>query len=414
MSKPVTNVEIEDVLSSIRRLVTSSDRVERPEPETPDNVGDKLVLTPSLRVDSPEIEVENTYEKQSSEDDTSSEDVRGSQAVEELESAEEDTALDEFNAAAEEEFLNLSPQEPTADHDDESPEEAVADVLDSDGDGANDFSAVTDALAANEDDVSVAEILGQESDNSNKLPSDQADLAERASDRWDDADPGGDGDNLQRRAAEFEAIVAEKEDLWDPDGTTQDENAAVSGGPVPWNDNDEEDDAPVIRDEIDELTELAAETDVEDVDVDEGEVTEDSRAEMPEPLAVAEVAEEPVETQQDAEPIILESAFRQNPDAESGDVEIEEGDGNDGEEAEAAPFVFRSQARSESVSSDTQDNDAPLKIEEALLDEEALRDLVSEIVRQELQGALGERITRNVRKLVRREIHRALACQELE
>ena len=32
----------------------------------------------------------------------------------------------------------------------------------------------------------------------------------------------------------------------------------------------------------------------------------------------------------------------------------------------------------------------------------------------ECPAALGERITRNVRKLVRREIHRALASQELE
>jgi len=39
---------------------------------------------------------------------------------------------------------------------------------------------------------------------------------------------------------------------------------------------------------------------------------------------------------------------------------------------------------------------------------------VIEIVRQELQGELGERITRNVRKLVRREIHRALLSQGLE
>ena len=52
--------------------------------------------------------------------------------------------------------------------------------------------------------------------------------------------------------------------------------------------------------------------------------------------------------------------------------------------------------------------------EELLLDEDALRDMVAEIVRQELQGALGERITRNVRKLVRREIHRALTAQELD
>lgn len=52
--------------------------------------------------------------------------------------------------------------------------------------------------------------------------------------------------------------------------------------------------------------------------------------------------------------------------------------------------------------------------EEEIIDEEALRELISDIVRQELQGALGERITRNVRKLVRREIHRALAAQDLE
>jgi len=49
----------------------------------------------------------------------------------------------------------------------------------------------------------------------------------------------------------------------------------------------------------------------------------------------------------------------------------------------------------------------------AMLDEEALRQLVAEIIRQELQGALGERITRNVRKLVRREIQRAMTSNEL-
>lgn len=48
------------------------------------------------------------------------------------------------------------------------------------------------------------------------------------------------------------------------------------------------------------------------------------------------------------------------------------------------------------------------------LDDEMLREIVVEIVRSELQGALGERITRNVRKLVRREIHRMLISQEFE
>lgn len=52
--------------------------------------------------------------------------------------------------------------------------------------------------------------------------------------------------------------------------------------------------------------------------------------------------------------------------------------------------------------------------EAAVVDEEILREMVADIVRQELQGALGERITRNVRKLVRREIHRALAAHDLD
>lgn len=58
--------------------------------------------------------------------------------------------------------------------------------------------------------------------------------------------------------------------------------------------------------------------------------------------------------------------------------------------------------------------DDPWFGEEAVLDEAALRDLVSEIVRQELQGRLGERITRNVHKLVRQEVHRVLMDPDLD
>lgn len=70
---------------------------------------------------------------------------------------------------------------------------------------------------------------------------------------------------------------------------------------------------------------------------------------------------------------------------------------------------------------------SPVVSDEQLIDEEALRDivigivreelsgdLVSQIVREELQGDLGARITRNVRKLVRREIQRAITARELE
>lgn len=47
------------------------------------------------------------------------------------------------------------------------------------------------------------------------------------------------------------------------------------------------------------------------------------------------------------------------------------------------------------------------------LNEDVLRKMVAQIVREELQGEMGERITRNVRKLIRREINRALAIQDL-
>ena len=47
------------------------------------------------------------------------------------------------------------------------------------------------------------------------------------------------------------------------------------------------------------------------------------------------------------------------------------------------------------------------------LDDAALRRLVAEIVHDELSGELGERITRNVRKLVRREINRVLTSRDM-
>lgn len=52
--------------------------------------------------------------------------------------------------------------------------------------------------------------------------------------------------------------------------------------------------------------------------------------------------------------------------------------------------------------------------DEAELDEEMLREIVRDIIREELAGTLGERITRNVRKLVRVEINRALAAREFD
>jgi hypothetical protein len=52
--------------------------------------------------------------------------------------------------------------------------------------------------------------------------------------------------------------------------------------------------------------------------------------------------------------------------------------------------------------------------EELRFDEAVLRDLVRDLIHEELSGALGERITRNVRKLVRSEINRVHTASTLE
>jgi hypothetical protein len=39
--------------------------------------------------------------------------------------------------------------------------------------------------------------------------------------------------------------------------------------------------------------------------------------------------------------------------------------------------------------------------------------MVAEAVREELRGKLGEKLTRNVRKLIRREVMQALALRDL-
>jgi hypothetical protein len=48
------------------------------------------------------------------------------------------------------------------------------------------------------------------------------------------------------------------------------------------------------------------------------------------------------------------------------------------------------------------------------IDEDILRELIAEVVHEELRGVLGQRITRNVRKMVRREIRIALAAEKFD
>lgn len=139
-----------------------------------------------------------------------------------------------------------------------------------------------------------------------------------------------------------------------------------------------------------------AEPDAPVEDVAEADVTDPSEVE------VVDVAEAEVEDVAEAEDVassvdVTETSL--NPDLEAAEPGAERS-------PEVAPFRVVEGVEATDETSAEPGADA--------LDEAALADLIAECVHRELQGELGERITRNVRKLVRREIHRALAMRDFD
>ena len=112
-----------------------------------------------------------------------------------------------------------------------------------------------------------------------------------------------------------------------------------------------------------------------------------------------------------AEPLLLTdrpAAFEVTDAALEGDVSVLAED----------TIVFHAESVSEmnpasdatQISADAVDFDA----DSEFLNEDLLREIVRDMIREELQGTLGERITRNVRKLVRAEINRSLAAHHYD
>ena len=84
-------------------------------------------------------------------------------------------------------------------------------------------------------------------------------------------------------------------------------------------------------------------------------------------------------------------------------------------EAEVAPEAAGPDFAVEDAAEPEPGLDAELAAEASgAIDEDLLQALVRDLIRDELHGALGERITRNVRKLVRAEINRALASRSFD
>lgn len=336
MSDPMTRTDIEDVLSSIRRLVSEEARPEsamRSAPVSAPPVGapdaGRLVLTPALRVAGREDAPEPAPEQAA--------------APAPLPPAEAEDWLPEESA----------------------PEATVPD------------EGLPEDLPAEERPLTVEPVT-------------EAPLS---------------ADRIGAKIAGLEAAVAARSEQWDPEGTEEfdvdDNHSDAFEGPVRFfhrgvsvgvRSPEIEDAAPSEEPEPADDDALRGAADFHSKRIHrpaEPEATPEAEPEdAPGPAASAKTADVwPEEKATEAAP------------------EVE--DSNDTTDAEAS-------REDEAAATATPESDLFEEADSAFLDEESLRDVVREIIRQELQGTLGERITRNVRKLVRAEINRALASRDFE
>lgn len=267
------------------------------------------------------------------------------------------------------------------------------------------------------------------------LSTDVADsIAEPEESALSEADQAIDG--LTAKIAELEAKIGRSEEIYDPDEPGTSAYAGIPVKPVAWSDEEataETGDEPQVEESAQSIALEVAQEISESVVADpepqapQGDAPAEDMVETGEVDAASVELTPPAEDrapadelpEQDGESDVAESDDPSSTsDVETATVEDPvqslEPPSQDMDAAapamEAEPTAEADEARIEAEAA----NADIFATDEMVLDEETLRELVTDIVRQELQGALGERITRNVRKLVRREIHRALAASELD
>lgn len=358
MSKPVTNEEVEDVLSSIRRLVSEDKRPlaglrNAPTDSSqnrPAGLQDKLVLTPALRVAETPAKPADEGPLDLGRVARQIWNIAG--AKDSAPSTDPDTSPDEVAHEVLDRLPDdIAPEAPFSDdyRQDDAEQEAGFDTLD---------ALVQDALA---EEVAQVDAAAE--------PNDEAKWRDVAPMHGDDLDENDTSEGADREA----------------DGTE---------GPAP----DVHDDSPA--EPFEARTDDMAEQNQAEID---------ATVPLTAKIAALETAIDAI--RQDWEPDGAGTGdYAAAPVAAMAwedDIELD---------ATGSPLneTQSNQEQTDTASATPPPVSGGQAGDDSLMDEEALRDLVSEIVRAELQGALGERITRNVRKLVRREIHRALTAQELE
>ena len=315
MSDPVTNIEIEDVLSSIRRLVSDEARAaERGEKE--------LSFSSDVPPQSVELEEEKSDEVM------------------------ETTATKAAPALVLTAALRIVPEhENTA-------EKADLENSEPEDEGASDDDTLILTQVHSDDDT--AQVFAEEAEAEQNIADDHAvdtteDTHESEVNVQEDQDATPEEPvTIEDKIAALEALISGTDSEFEPDGAEQGCNAARRLQSLPW-----EDSSP-------------SHSGLQTGALPDPEIASQAAAFHDTATAFERAHTEAVETAQ----------------------------------AELSTNASETLLENEEIAS--------------VVDEEALRDMVSEIVRQELQGPLGERITRNVRKLVRREIYRALAANELD
>jgi len=431
----VTNVEIEDVLTSIRKLVADGEWIRQraaeanaakgaepvvSEVEAVDDAG-KFVLTPALRV------IESRAE------------VRG-----------KSESLLRFRRAAEPEVMDnevlwtpVAPEaETAAEEQAEDQQEAITESLDTAG--ASDDAEAEEETSADPETIS---------DNLEMFDGEEE--ADEELTETDEAEPSG-YQSLGAAIAELEAAVGSDSEDWEPDGSETVLNdfttplRAVGGMEMPDIVDDEDgidDPQPEISSEIEggaeedessmemisseapldlaffarprerfveeKLEEALAET-----GDDEGE--EGALSFMHNQAGVLEEETAPEEAADEEDDAL--DALAEEPEAAFEDLAPGEAGEDDATEIAEAMIDQISEAiagtaavgAANAIGDELDEELAAYVSEETALDEDMLRDLITQVVRSELEGELGERMTRNIRKLVRREVFSILESREAE
>lgn len=433
MSDPVSNVQIEDVLASIRRLVSEEVRAQtrgepagngaasgaparsqglfRSAPQASETdpaepvapKAEKLILAPHLRVatvdgapeaEAPEAE-EATPVRYSPEDfapdapaEGSAEDVADPDAYEDAPFAEvPESSAQEF--AEEAEVFHAFPAERDQTAWTATP---AQDEAEEDPRAEHDFDAVLRAL----DFGPAADLVEEDEEAAETFSPDEADFTDF-----------GDGAAEALEAARHSSYAEAEEDArldaleavlstleFDPEPMTSAYGRGLRA---------EIEDAEILEDGEASagFDRIFRDAEAED---DTSVVVDAEEASLPDPEPAPEPEIEPLEDLAPFADLQPETALPEDEtvpehEALAEDETLETGD----------PFAGGAVEEDDPFAPEAGESADP---EGLALDEQVLRDMVAEIVRQELQGALGERITRNVRKLVRREIQRALQSQD--